>query len=85
MLDVKFIREYSKEVQQASKNKGIEVDINHVLEIDKKYRELLLSVQKLREERNKFTQELKGKPTDKGTDMVLKKHVGLIHCENKLR
>jgi len=53
MLDIKFIRENPSLVQKAAKDKGYDVDINHVLEIDSKHRELSLSVQKLREERNK--------------------------------
>lgn len=52
MLDIKFIREHPEKIQQAAKDKGIDIDINHVLEIDKKYSQLQLSVQKLREERN---------------------------------
>ncbi len=54
MLDIKFIRENPQIVQKASKDKGVDVNINHLLELDKKYRELFLSVQKLREERNRF-------------------------------
>ena len=53
MLDIKFIRENPEKVQKAAKDKGIEVDINHILEIDTKFRELSLKVQNLREERNK--------------------------------
>ena len=63
MLDIKFIRENSSLVQKAAKDKGIEIDINHVLEIDSKHRELFISVQKLREERNILTSGIKGKPT----------------------
>lgn len=64
MLDIKFIRENPQVVQKAGKDKGIDMDINHVLEIDAKYRELSISVQKLREERNLLTSGMKGKPTD---------------------
>lgn len=52
MLDIKFIRENAKLVQKAAQDKGYDVDIDHVLEIDAKHRELQLAVQKLREERN---------------------------------
>lgn len=55
MLDLKFIRENPQVVQKAAKDKGIDIDIRHVLEIDGKYKELSISVQKLREERNKFS------------------------------
>lgn len=66
MIDIKFIRENPEKVQQAAKDKGIDVDVNHVLEIDAKHHELLLSVQKLREERNKYAQE---KNIEKGKEL----------------
>lgn len=64
MLDIKFLRENSKKVQQSAKDKGIEVDVNHVLEIDAKFRELSQKVQALREQRNANSSGIKGKPTD---------------------
>ncbi len=64
MLDIKFIRENPQVVQKAAKDKGIDIDINHVLEIDSKHRELALFVQKLREERNLLTSGIRGKPTE---------------------
>lgn len=64
MIDIKLVRENPEKVQTAAKNKGIDVDINHILEIDAKYRELSQSVQKLREERNAHTSQIKGKPTE---------------------
>ena len=57
MLDIKFIRENPEKVQKAAKDKGIEVDIDHILEIDSKFRELALKVQNLREKRNKVAKE----------------------------
>lgn len=57
MLDVKFIRENPQVVKKAAKDKGITVDIDHVLEIDAKYRELSQEVQKLREERNRINKD----------------------------
>ncbi|MEK9176600.1 MAG: serine--tRNA ligase [Patescibacteria group bacterium] len=53
MLDIKLIRENPDKIQKAVTDKGIEIDIAHILEIDSKYRELSLKVQNLREERNK--------------------------------
>lgn len=53
MIDIKFLRENSEKVKKAAKDKGIEIDIGHVLAIDSKCRELSLKVQGLREERNK--------------------------------
>ncbi|MBI1919301.1 serine--tRNA ligase, partial [Candidatus Microgenomates bacterium] len=55
MLDIKFIRENPQIVKKAAENKGYPVDIDHVLEIDKKHRELSSAVQQLREERNRLS------------------------------
>ncbi len=63
MLDLNFIRENSKLVQKSSKDKGVDIDVNHILEIDKKHRELSLNVQRLRGERNILVSAIKGKPT----------------------
>ncbi|MFH1832611.1 MAG: serine--tRNA ligase [Candidatus Levyibacteriota bacterium] len=66
MIDVKLLRENPQVVQKAAKSKNIDIDVNHILEIDKKYHELSLSVQKLREERNKFAKE---KNIEKGKEL----------------
>lgn len=54
MLDIKLIRENPEKVKKGARDKGFDINIDHVLEIDTKYRELLASVQKLREERNRI-------------------------------
>jgi len=64
MLDIKFIRENPEKVQEASKNKGIELNLHHLIEIDEKYREALMQLQTFQEERNSNNKETKGKPTD---------------------
>jgi len=63
MIDINFLRENPQLFQKAAENKGVNIDIDHILEIDKKHRELSISVQKFREERNILTQSMKGKPT----------------------
>ncbi len=57
MIDIKFLRENPDAVTKSSKDKGIDIDVSHILEIDKKYQELSSSVQVLREERNKLAKE----------------------------
>lgn len=52
MLDIKYIREHPKDVEEAARNKQIEVKISHLLEIDAKYREVLGEVQQLRQSKN---------------------------------
>ncbi len=57
MIDIKFLRENPEVVQKSSADKGVEINTNHILEIDSKYQELSASVQKLREERNRLAKE----------------------------
>ena len=64
MLDIKFIRENPELVQKAAKDKRVDLDINHLLEIDKKKTELHKSLQLLQEERNAHTRTIVGKPTE---------------------
>lgn len=64
MIDVKLLRENPEYFKEATKAKNVSVDIDHILEIDAKQRELSRAVQTLREERNILTDAMKsGKPT----------------------
>ncbi len=92
MLDIKFIRENPSFVQKASQQKGVNIDIDHVIEIDTKRHELHIAVQKLQEERNAFTKTIQGKPTpeqiEKGKDFKekLEKQEAALHAvEEELR
>ncbi len=63
MLDIKLIRQNPEKIQKAAKDKGVEVNLERILEIDSKVRGLESIVQKLREERNSLASGIKGKPT----------------------
>ncbi len=52
MLDIKYIRENKEAVAQAALHKNRPVDLDRLLELDDKRRELIAQAQKLREERN---------------------------------
>ncbi len=52
MLDINFIRENIDLVKKAVKEKAVEVDIDQLLEIDTKRRELITQVETLRQQRN---------------------------------
>ena len=41
MLDIKFIRENPEQVKQGALNKGANVDIDRILELDEKRRALI--------------------------------------------
>ena len=52
MLSIDFIRNNKEKVKEAAKNKNREVDIDKILSLDDKRRELLHKTQSLRQERN---------------------------------
>lgn len=52
MLDIKFIRDNPEKVKAACKNKQIKLDVEALLEIDKKRRELLQAVEEIRAQKN---------------------------------
>lgn len=76
MIDIKYLRENSQKVAENARDKKYPVDTEHILEIDERYRELSQVVQVLREDRNKLTSEIKGKPSDdqitKGKELRIK-------------
>lgn len=64
MIDIKLLRDNPEYFQKAALAKGVTIDVHHILEIDQKYRELIIAAQTLREERNMLVSAIKGKPTD---------------------
>lgn len=54
MLDINFIRQNPQKVKQGAQKKGVNVDINLLLEADKKKRSLLQKIESLRAEKNKL-------------------------------
>src|SRR5438105_3088147 len=84
MLDIKFIKENPKLVQDSAKNKRIEIDIDHVLEIYERTKEKQIIVQILREDRNKFAKE---KNIEKGKELkeeLQKEEAALAALEQEL-
>ena len=64
MLDIKFIRENPEKVQQSAKNKGYNVSINELLQLDDQRRSLQQKVDELRERRNQNSAKMKGGSPD---------------------
>jgi len=87
MLDIKFIRNYPDKVKEACKNKQVKVDIDQLLEVDKKRREIIQALEDMRAQKNKsskiisFTRDMKEKKKmilemqelDKNSDRLNKK------------
>lgn len=53
MLDIKFIRQNKKEVKKSISDRGMNVDLDELLGLDEKRREVLMRVEELRALRNK--------------------------------
>ena len=62
MLDIKFIRENPDLVKKDIKNKGFQVNIEQLLELDRKRRNLIKKIDELRAERNEISEGIKDNP-----------------------
>ena len=58
MLDIKFIRQNPEKVKEGCRKKGVEVDIEMLLQIDKEKREFLKNIEKIRAEKNRAGREI---------------------------
>ncbi len=59
MLDLKFIRNNPDKIKEGCRKKQVKVDIDRLLEIDKKRRELMLALEDTRAKKNKANEEIK--------------------------
>jgi len=54
MLDIKFIRESPDKIKQGCQKKQVDVDIDHLLDVDKKRREILQTIENIQAHLNEF-------------------------------
>lgn len=89
MLDIKFIRENKEKVKKACQQKQVDCDLDKLLDLDKKRRELLQKTEDLRAEQNKLdkTQIDKAKEIKQQIKKIdpelkeLEKELGEMVCE----
>lgn len=81
MLDIKFIRENPDIVKEAVKNKKANVDVDELLELDKKRREIIESSEKLKAEQNSKS---KGPQSPEGIEELKKLKANFKELEDKL-
>ncbi|MBI2049936.1 MAG: serine--tRNA ligase [Candidatus Staskawiczbacteria bacterium] len=55
MLDINFIRQNSEKVKEACFKKQVDVNVDKILELDKRKRELLVALENLKAEQNKIS------------------------------
>lgn len=83
MLDIKFIREKTREVKKAVKNRNMRVDIDEILGIDNERRLLLGNVEALKQKRNTASTEISGLKKDEKNADTLISEMGSISQEIK--
>jgi seryl-tRNA synthetase len=85
MIDINLVRNDPEKIRKSAKDKNVDVDIDHILEIDKKYKGLSTLVQKIREERNTVLGKIKGKPTSEQIKQGKELKEKLEKNENELK
>lgn len=88
MIDIQFIRDNPQLVAQKSIQKGYDVDVSSLIELDAEYREILTEVEGIRQQRNELADKLKksgGKPDQADTDVGKQIKVELAKRESFLR
>ena len=58
MLDIKFIREHPNEVREGCRKKGVDFDLDRLLEVDEKRRKVLMEVEGLRSHQKRMSREI---------------------------
>jgi seryl-tRNA synthetase len=83
MLDLKFVRDHLPQVEQAMKNRGLEVSLADFLLHEGERRRLLTRVEELRRQRNSLSQEIGGlmKKGEQEETKALRARVALINEE----
>jgi seryl-tRNA synthetase len=85
MLDIRFIRENKDLVAEKSKQKGYDVDVNKLLEVDEDRKTLIGQVEALRTRRNEISDSMKcGKPEQAMVDEGKRIKVELAEREDLL-
>ena len=67
MIDIQFVRDHPEVVKEKSKQKGYEVDVDALLELDTSRKEILTQVENLRAKRNEIASSMKGGRPDEAT------------------
>ena len=73
MLDIKFIRQNSEKVKEGIAKKQAKVDIDRLLEVDKKRRETLQALEDMRAQKNKANKEIQEAKSKEDKDVIILK------------
>ncbi len=85
MLDIQFIRDNPDLVQEKSNQKNVDVNISDLLKFDEHRRKLLMSIEDLREQRNKLTANITDKPSPEDIEKGSKLKTEIAKLESELQ
>ena len=86
MLDIQYIRENKVAAEKAAKDKGEDVDLEKLLELDERRRHLITLIDEARAKRNALSKEMKGgKPSKESIDAARKERHKAEQLEDELR
>jgi len=71
MLDIKFIRQNPDKVKEGCKKKQVKVDIDRLLEVDRKRREVLAALEDMRAKKNKASKEISITKDEEGRQKII--------------
>lgn len=72
MIDIKNLRENPGYYEQSAKNKGVEIDVNTILELDSKFRSLLQKIENIAAEKNAANKDIAGAAPEQRQEMISK-------------
>ncbi|XOB42286.1 MAG: serine--tRNA ligase [Candidatus Nealsonbacteria bacterium] len=84
MLDIKFIRQNPDKVKEGCRKKQVKVDIDKLLEVDKKRVELLRALEDMRAKKNKASKDIVGTKDKKEKEEIILKMRELDRNNDKL-
>jgi seryl-tRNA synthetase len=73
MLDIKFIQENQEAVKKAIQDKGVDLKLEELLEMDKKRKELLQKIEELNSMKNDINEMMKGEKAEEEKKEILEK------------
>lgn len=76
MIDIGEIRENPERFKQAVTNKGIDLDIDQLLEVDARRRTIGKEVNDLREQRNRISEQVKKSSEDREANIARSREIG---------
>lgn len=70
MIDIKILREHSSVIQAASKAKNVDIDVDHILEIDRKVRTLQSELESISAQKNDASKQIASAQPDERQKLI---------------